>query len=139
MDDDVAAQIWEGTCPTGTLQCDGALRRTLRPGWCTRLGRIRTRHLRRHGNPGRKSREKSPADRRHSQLKDVSVQWVVRLGEERRWIAAGVGCQGVDEVVVQRPALEAACGVHRQQPLDASLALVGLGAEAELAVDDRAA
>ena len=41
--------------------------------------------------------------------------------------------------VVQRPALQSAGGVGRQQPFDALLAVCGLGAEAELAVDDRAA
>ncbi len=50
----------------------------------------------------------------------------------------GVGGEGVDEVVVQRPALQPAGRVDREQPLDAPLA-VGLAAEAELAVDDRAA
>jgi hypothetical protein len=50
-----------------------------------------------------------------------------------------VGGERVDEVVAQGAALQAAGGVDRQAPLDASFALLGLGAEAEFAVDDRAA
>ncbi len=44
-----------------------------------------------------------------------------------------------DEVVVEGAALQAAGGVDRQEPFDAPLAVGRLGAEAELAVNDRAA
>jgi hypothetical protein len=40
-----------------------------------------------------------------------------------------VGGERVDEVVVEGAALQAAGGVHRQQPFDASFAVLGLGAE----------
>jgi hypothetical protein len=50
-----------------------------------------------------------------------------------------VGAEEVDQVGVQAAALEAAGGVCGQQPGDALLAGLGLAAEAELAVDDRAA
>ena len=50
-----------------------------------------------------------------------------------------MGAERVDEVVVQGAVLEAAGGVDGEQPFDALLAVSGLAAEAELAVDDRAA
>jgi hypothetical protein len=49
-----------------------------------------------------------------------------------------VGADGVGEVGVQAAALEAAGGVRGEQPFDAAFAVVGLGAEAEFAVDDGA-
>jgi hypothetical protein len=69
-----------------------------------------------------------------------SVPWAGRfgwLGEERGGVAAGVGGERVDEVGVQAAALQAAGGVRGEQPFDASFAAGGLGAEGELAVDDR--
>jgi hypothetical protein len=45
----------------------------------------------------------------------------------------------VEVVVVQGAVLQAAGGVDGEQSLDALFAVGGLGAEAELAVDDRSA
>jgi len=53
-------------------------------------------------------------------------------------MAARVCAEQVDEVGVQRPVLQSAGRVRREQPLDASFAVFGLAAERELAVDDGA-
>jgi len=50
-----------------------------------------------------------------------------------------MGAKRVDEVGVQAAVLEAAGGVRGDQAGDALFAVLGLAAEAELAVDDRAA
>src|SRR6266545_1218939 len=71
----------------------------------------------------------------------VSVQCLLGAGlawsgEERDRIAAGVRAECVDQVGVEGAPLEAASRVGGEQAGDALLAVLGLAAEAELAVDD---
>jgi hypothetical protein len=69
----------------------------------------------------------------------VSVQVPARLGEQGNRVAADMGGEGVAEVGKERALLQTAGDRRREQPLDAALALFGLAAERELAVDDRPA
>src|SRR5450830_713848 len=60
-------------------------------------------------------------------------------GEQRNGVAACFGSEHIGEVGEERAALQAAGDRGREQPFDGALALLGLAAERELAVDDRAA
>src|SRR5215218_555173 len=71
--------------------------------------------------------------------KTVSVQAPAGSGQRGDGIAAGLGAEDVAEVGEERAPLEAAGERGGEQPLDRALALLGLAAERELAVDDRAA
>ena len=66
----------------------------------------------------------------------VRVQSVGCLAQERGWVAAGVGVECFGEVDEQRAVLGAAGRVCGEQPGGARLAIFGLAAEAELAIDD---
>src|SRR5437870_5514 len=68
-----------------------------------------------------------------------SVVWVPCLGEEWCWVAAGLGGEQIGEVGEQGAFLESAGDRGGEQPFDGVLALFGLTAEREFAVDDGAA
>src|SRR5450756_2640626 len=60
-------------------------------------------------------------------------------GEQRNGVAACFGSEHMGEVGEERAALQAAGDRGGEQPFDGALALLGLAAERELAVDDRPA
>src|SRR5450830_1565737 len=62
-----------------------------------------------------------------------------RSAEQRDGVAADLGGEHVAEVGKERAALQAAGDRGREQPRDGALALLGLAAQRELAVDDRPA
>src|SRR5450756_1149428 len=62
-----------------------------------------------------------------------------RSAEQRDGVAADLGGEHVAEVGKERAALQAAGDRGREQPRDGALALLGLAAQRELAVDHRAA
>src|SRR5450830_1953771 len=62
-----------------------------------------------------------------------------RSAEQRDGVAADLGGEHVAEVGKERAALQAAGHRGGEQPRDGALALFGLAAQRELAVDDRAA
>src|SRR5450756_1881430 len=60
-------------------------------------------------------------------------------GEQRNGVAADLGGEHVAEVGKERAALQAAGHRGREESFDRALAALGLAAQGELAVDDRAA
>src|SRR5450830_1846662 len=60
-------------------------------------------------------------------------------GEQRDGVAARFGSEHVAEVGKERAALQAAGDRGREETFDGALALLGLAAQGELAVDDRPA
>src|ERR1039458_7408984 len=69
---------------------------------------------------------------------DLGKRSVPSSAKQRKRVSAGVRGEQVDEVGVQASTLQAAGDRGREQPGNALLALFGLAAEGELAVDDRA-
>src|SRR5450759_1786344 len=73
-------------------------------------------------------------------IRDRAFSWSpAESAEQRDGVAADLGGEHVAEVGKERAALQAAGHRGGEQPRDGALALLGLAAQRELAVDDRAA
>src|SRR5450759_2663755 len=73
-------------------------------------------------------------------IRDRAFSWSpAESAEQRDGVAADLGGEHVAEVGKERAALQAAGHRGQEQPRDGALALFGLAAQRELAVDDRAA